>query len=168
MEDGDWFDEFYHRALPVVYGYFFRRCGGRKDVAEDLTQETFLSAVRSLDRGVEVEAELPWVVSIARRRLVDYYRREARRRKKRDAVALNELSFSDGSHSLTTVAEARVVAALDHVPSDQRLALMMRYVDGLAVREVAGLLGRSEAATESLIRRGRNALQQAYGEVDVD
>lgn len=168
MEDGDWFDEFYDRALPVIYGYFFRRCGGRKDVAEELTQETFLSAVRSLDRGVDVEAELPWVVSIARRRLVDYYRREARRRERRGAVRLERLSLSDGSHSLTTFAEARLVAALDRVPSDQRLALMLRYVDGLPVKDVAGLLGRSESATESLIRRGRSALQRAYEEVDVD
>lgn len=168
MADDGRFDDFYDRALPVVYGYFFRRCGGRKDVAEDLTQDTFLSAVRSLDRGVNVEADLPWVVAIARRRLIDYYRREAHRREGQRTVPLEVISSPARSASFTTLAEARLLAALDLVPTDQRLALLLRYVDDLPVREVAGLMGRSEQATESLIRRGRSSLHQAYEEVDVD
>lgn len=167
MVDDDRFDEFYDRTLPVIYGYFLRRCGGRRDVAEELTQETYLSALRSFDRGVSVDADGPWVVSIARRRLVDYYRREARRRKRESTIRFEE-RVAAGTGSLTTLAEARMIAALDRVPRSQRLALILRHVDGLAIGEVADLMGRTVSATDSLLRRGRSSLQEAYEEVDID
>ena len=167
MSDGDWFREFYDRALPVVYGYFLRRCGGRVDVAQELTQETFLSAVKTLHRGVEIEAPLPWVVAIARRRLVDFYRDERRRRETLQAVASEENQTIPGaSQPTTSSAEARLVAALDRVPPTQRVALVLRYVDDLSVREVAHLLNKSVRATESLLSRGRRSLQRAYEELD--
>ncbi|HEY6627626.1 MAG TPA: RNA polymerase sigma factor, partial [Acidimicrobiia bacterium] len=87
--DPDRFREFYDRALPVVYGYFFKRVGGSA-VAADLTQETFVSAVRTLRRGANVEAPMPWVVSIARRRLVDHFRSRP-----------NLAGLSEGQHSVT-------------------------------------------------------------------
>lgn len=163
------FEEFYDRALPVVFGYFVTRCGGRKDVAEELTQETFLSAVQSLERGVEIESELPWIVSIARRRLVDHFRKQERRERGEVEVRSSvQSSTSVGGSALTSVIEARLIAALDRVPPRQRLALLLRYVDDLTVREVARSLNQSESATESLIRRGRASLLDAYLEVDID
>lgn len=160
----DRFDELYDQALPVVYGYFIRRCGGRVDIAEELTQETFLSAVRSIDNGASVEAPMPWLISIARRRLVDHYRRERLRRDMYGRYDQDTTTRRLGS-SPTTLAETRLITALGEVPRAQRLALILRYVDDLPVREVAGLLGRSERATESLLRRGRDSLRSAFEEV---
>lgn len=163
------FEEFYDRALPVVFGYFVTRCGGRKDVAEELTQETFLSAVQSLERGVDIESQLPWIVSIARRRLVDHFRKQERR--ERSEVEIRSpfpSSTSVGGSALTSLTEARLIAALDRVPPRQRIALLLRYVDDLTVREVARSLNQGESATESLIRRGRASLLDAYLEVDID
>lgn len=162
MEQGEAFREFYDRALPVVYGYFFRRCGGRRDIAEDLTQETFVSAVMSLKQGSQVNAPLPWVVSIARHRLVDFYRSENRRRTAGQQFSNESLP----QRATTTVAEVRLLTALDEVPEMQRLALVLRYVDDLPVREVALLIDKSERATESLLSRGRRSLFEAYQEVD--
>lgn len=167
MSDDAWFRDFYESALPVVYGYFLRRCGGRVDVAEELTQETFMSAVKALRRDADIEAPLPWVVSIARRRLVDHYRAERRRRDHARAVHVEaSRPLPDLSHLTTTVAEARLVAALDRVPPAQRAALVLRYVDDLPVREVGSLLDRSERAAESLLSRGRRSLRRAYEEAD--
>lgn len=163
IDQGETFREFYDRALPVVYGYFFRRCGGRREIAEELTQETFISVVQSLNRGARVEAPLPWVVSIARRRLVDFYRSENRRSK------VGQQPGDPGAvrpPTTTTVAEVRLVTALEKVPEMQRLALVLRYVDDLSVREVARLIDKSERATESLLSRGRKALREAYQEAD--
>ena len=56
-----WFDD----ALPRVFGYFIPRVGGRVTVAEDLTQETMLAAVRT-DRGPEsANTVMPWLYGIA-------------------------------------------------------------------------------------------------------
>jgi DNA-directed RNA polymerase specialized sigma24 family protein len=69
------FEVLYGRLLPVVYGYFLRRVGG-VPLAEDLTQEAFLSAVRSLPAAIE--SPEGWMVTIARRRFIDHLRREGR------------------------------------------------------------------------------------------
>jgi RNA polymerase sigma-70 factor, ECF subfamily len=153
--DAERFREFYDRALPVVYGYFFRRVGGSATVAAELTQETFASAVRTLHSGVVVEAQIPWIVSIARRRLVDHFRSSSSRRRAMPGRPTQE----DGS---TSAAESRLAGALASLSSDHRLVLVLRYVDDLTVAEVARSLGRSRRATESLLVRARAALSAAY------
>lgn len=154
---------FYDAALPVVYGYFFKRCGGRGEVAADLTQETFLSAVMAVRSGATVEAPMPWIVTIARRRLVDFYRRKAARPV--PVAEWTEQPVSVGSLWVSET-EARLVSALEQVPTDHRLVLVLRYVDCLPVADVAELIGRSVRATESLIVRARRSLQAAFEEAD--
>ena len=157
------FRAFYDEALPVVYGYFFKRCGGHREVAADLTQETFLAVVRAVRSGTWVEAPLPWIVTVARRRLVDFYRRKAGR-----PVSVGEWvepTVSVGSQ-WTSAAEARLVSALDRAPADHRLVLVLRYVDDLPVADVARLIGRSVRATESLLVRARRSLEAAFEEAD--
>lgn len=154
--DSERFRDFYDRALPVVYGYFFRRVGGSAAVAADLTQETFVSAVRTLRRGAEVETPMPWIMSIARRRLVDHFRTNSR---SAQPTAVRQIPLDDGS---TTAAEARLDEALHALSPDHRLVLILRYVDDLSVADVATELGRSVRATESILVRARAALSTAY------
>src|SRR5438552_7279701 len=75
------FRAFYERALPTVYSYLFHRCGGAAD-AEDLTQDTFMSAVKEIKGGRRVETPVPWVIGIARHKLIDHYRRREREERK--------------------------------------------------------------------------------------
>lgn len=157
--DPERFKDFYDRALPVVYGYFFRRLGGSADVAADLTQETFVSAVRSLQRGAQVEAPMPWVVSIARRRLVDHIRA-----KRPHVSTANDRPLPEAG--TTSAAETRLLAALAAVAPDHRVVLILRYVDDLKVADVAKEIGRSVRATESILARARSALSTAYEAAD--
>lgn len=157
------FRAFYDRVLPMVYGYLWRRSGRSEQIAMDLTQDTFLGAVKSLRSGQSVADPSAWVMSLARRRLVDFYRRrEVRHRAhpllERQGVVLGE----------TSAADARILSALEAVPDNYRLALILRYVDDLSVSETAELLGRSVAATESLLARARTALAEEYEEQSDD
>ena len=156
--DGDGFRRFYDDALPRVYGYLLRRCGGSVSVAEDLTQETFLAAVSELRRGRRIEAPVPWVYGIARHKLLDHYRRQER-------GARDTRSESETSVAVTPdEVDDRALAALAAVPASQRIALVLRHVDGLSVPEVAAALGRSVEAVESLLVRGRVGFRRAYAE----
>jgi RNA polymerase sigma-70 factor, ECF subfamily len=75
------FREFYDHVLPMVYGYLWRRSGRSEETAMELTQDTFLGAVKSLRSGQTVDDPLAWLMALARRRLVDFHRRgEVRRR----------------------------------------------------------------------------------------
>jgi RNA polymerase sigma-70 factor, ECF subfamily len=155
---------FYREVLPQVYGYLLHRCGGSVATAEDLTQETFMAAVAELRKGCEIDNPPAWVIGIARHKLLDHYRRQAR------AERVVTLDGDDGVNLPGDGGEAareRTVAALALVPAGQRAALVLRHLDGYSVPEVAAVLGRSVEAVESLLARGRVSFRRAYLEVNV-
>ncbi|MCZ7533278.1 MAG: RNA polymerase sigma factor [Acidimicrobiia bacterium] len=154
------FETLYERLLPVVYGYFLRRVGGDVALAEDLTQETFLSAVKTMP-GTLASPEA-WIITVARRRLVDHIRHKNRRPR---TVSRDVDVASPGWPPDWSVDERRLVVALSRLASSQRLVLILHYVDGFSVREVAQRVGRSVVATESLLARGRRALRSRFEEV---
>jgi RNA polymerase sigma-70 factor (ECF subfamily) len=153
------FRAWYEANLPVVYRYLFHRCGRNRETAEELTQQTFVQAVQSRRhfRGGESTA---WLIGIARHRLIDSFRAEGRRER-----GLMRLMAQPPRVAWIGSDEGGALAgALARLPAAQRAAVVLRYLDDLAVREVARLLGRSEGATESLLSRGRDALRRSYGE----
>lgn len=172
LDDPAAFAAFYDRAVPRVYGYFFHRCGGASGIAEELTQETFLTAVTAIRAGRPIVAPLPWLFGIARHKLLDHYRREARI----GAGTLvsweawhgggEEPEANDGDLGLEPWDEGnrreRTLTALAALPVAQRQALTLRYLDGLSVPEIADALGRGVHAVESLLARGRATFKRAY------
>ena len=160
--DPDGFRAFYEDALPGVYGYFLHRCGGAVPVAEDLTQETFLASVSELKKGRRVDAPIPWIYGIARHKLLDHYRRQARIEPVVDTDAVIDEAALDAAGE---EARERAVAALAAVPASQRAALVLHYLDGFSAAEVAAELGKSVAAVNSLLERGRDGFKRAYREV---
>ena len=157
--DPDAFRAFHDDVLPKVYGYFLHRCGGSVPVAEDLTQETFLAAVAELKKGRRPDAPIPWIYGIARHKLLDHYRRQERTERAIDAAAeIDDVALdTDGRET-----QERAVAALAVVAAPQRAALVLCYLDGFSVPEVAAELGKSVAAVNSLLQRGRANLKRAY------
>jgi RNA polymerase sigma-70 factor (ECF subfamily) len=159
--DPESFRAFYDEALPRIYGYFLHRCGGSVPVAEDLTSETFLAAVRELRRGRRVEEPLAWLFGIARHKLLDHYRVAA----KRDRPFVEGVTPEAPDVDSAEESDDRVVAALAAVAAAQRAALVLCYVDGLSASEAAAAMGRSVPAIHSLLERGRASFKRAYSEV---
>ena len=158
------FRAFYEEALPRVYGYLLPRCGGDVATAEDLTQETFLAAVAELRRGASVAAPVPWVLEIARHKLVDFYRRRGREATAPLPLDAEPRLRGEPDESATDDHREVTLAALAAVPADQRTALVLRHMDGLSVPEIAAALGRSVHAVESLLARGRANFRRRYEE----
>jgi RNA polymerase sigma-70 factor, ECF subfamily len=84
----------YDSALPEVYGYLYRRCESAS-VAEDLTSETFLAAVDSLRRRRLPSLTVAWLITVARNKLVDYWRRAEREQRMLDVVTRPDGPGSD-------------------------------------------------------------------------
>jgi RNA polymerase sigma-70 factor (ECF subfamily) len=163
-EAGDALLAAYDRALPQVYGYLLDRCG---DVAtaEDLTSETFLAAVVAA-KGLSPNAgSVPWIVGIARHKLVDHWRR--RSREERMLTAVGDSAAEDDPWD-TQLDRMRSTEILEQLGGHHRAALTLRYVDGLPVPEVAELLGRTVHATEALLVRARAAYRKLYESGDGD
>ena len=145
------------RALPEVYGYLLRRCGSRT-LAEDLTSESILAAVDQVCRGTLHSITVPYLIGIARHKLVDHWRREERERR-------HLTSYAGGAPDETTDAHfepGRADVALAALNPMQRAALTLRYIDDLSVPEVANALGRSVHATETLLGRAKRSFRDHY------
>jgi RNA polymerase sigma-70 factor (ECF subfamily) len=166
LAEAEAFRAFYGLALPRVYGYFFSRCGGSAPLAEDLTQETFIAAVRELRKERKVDEPIAWVIGIARHKLLDHYRsKEREERVIERAIEEEDAKAVDPWPDPGTETERqRAIAALGAVPAGQRAALILRYMDGLGVPGVAKALGKSVHAAESLIARGRQNFRRAFAE----
>jgi RNA polymerase sigma-70 factor, ECF subfamily len=155
----------YRAALPQVYGYLLPRCGSAA-VAEDLTAETFLAAVAAVRQAQVREVTVGWLVGVARHKLVDHWRREGREQRGLAAVERDRADSDDPWDEVLDLHAAH--AALWRLSVPQRLALTLRYLDGLSVPEVAAHLGRSVHATETLLVRARAALRRVYDEEERD
>lgn len=149
----------YERALPVVYGYLLPRCGAVA-LAEDLTSETFLAAVDAVRRGDAPRVSTPWLVGVARHKLVDHWRRAAREERGLRTVAGAEPEAADPWEERLDVLRAH--RTLQRLSPQHRAALTLRYVDDLPVAEVAEQLDRTLHATETLLVRARGAFRDAY------
>jgi RNA polymerase sigma-70 factor (ECF subfamily) len=160
------------RWAPRLHAFLARSLSSRAD-AEDLTQETLVRAWRSAGRYAPQGRFAAWLFRIAG----NLARQELRRRRVRGwfqggaAVTDEELLASlpaprhfDADGPLCDM-EARLALAraLARLPDRQRLAMLLRYFEGMSVRDVAEVLEVSEHAAESLISRGTATLRQRLG-----
>ena len=151
----------YDDALPVVYGYFVRRCADR-GTAEDLTSETFLAAMDAARKDTPPPMSMPWLLGVARHKLADHYRR----RHDRFSVPVAELPEPVSPADDWDAALDRIVAesVLARLPEQHRTVLALRYMDDCSVPECAELIGRTVHATEALLVRARRAFRSEYPE----
>jgi RNA polymerase sigma-70 factor (ECF subfamily) len=162
---GDPLVALYRVALPQVYGYLLPRCGSVV-VAEDLTAETFMAAVAARRHGDPPDASVAWLVGIARHKLVDHWRRSAREQRNLAAVEAEACSVDDPWGEWLDAEAAH--AALSRLSPHHRIAITLRYLDGLPVGQVAAHIDRSVHATETLLVRARAALRRVYLEARAD
>jgi RNA polymerase sigma-70 factor (ECF subfamily) len=159
FEDETAFRAWYDATVPRVYGYLFNRCGGDKALAEELTQEAFEEAIRARANFDGRADEITWIVAIARHKLIDHYRRLARdERRYLKLLTRTALSTEDISEPVETKRD--VLDALAQLPAMQRAVLALHYLDGMSIAEIGRVLGKSEAAVESLMDRGRKRFRE--------
>jgi RNA polymerase sigma-70 factor (ECF subfamily) len=149
----------YDAALPQVYGYLLPRCGSRA-LAEDLTAESFLAAVAAVRRPEAAAPSVPWLIGVARHKLVDHWRRLEREERGLQLVHDSEEVSDDPWDERLDALRARDVLA--SLGPHHRAALTLRYADGLPVADVAEHLGRTLHATEALLVRARRAFRRRY------
>jgi RNA polymerase sigma-70 factor, ECF subfamily len=151
--------ELYDEALPHVYGYLLARCGD-VGLAEDLTAEAFLAAVHAVRKPGVPEPSVPWLIGVARHKLVDHWRQVER--EQRGLRLLDGQTASVDDPWETAIDRIRAREVLGRLGPHHRAALTLRYLDGLPVPEVARCLDRTVHATEALLVRARAAFRRCY------
>lgn len=155
---------------PLVYGFIYARVGGRQDVAEDLVQATYLEAMRSAQTFRGEAALGTWLCSIARRQVARYFKGERRRAILQSRLRLVEVEAESEEESREeSLAESdALIGGLGRLPPLQRQALVLKYLEGLSVDEIASELSRSSVQVQSLLQRARAGLRRALEEESCD
>ena len=159
-------------AVRAVYrdygGLVFAVCLkalGRRDLAEEAAQQTFVKAWRAAD-AFDTSRELgPWLATIARRTAIDIHRREARR----PTTPLDDVAPADpnvvelpvGVERSYEVAEVR--AAIDTLPPDEREIVRLQHLEELTHTEVAERLGVPVGTVKSRSFRAHKRLAGLLG-----
>jgi RNA polymerase sigma-70 factor (ECF subfamily) len=137
---------------------------GAKDEARDVAQEVFLRAFKYLHR-LDLQKPLePWLIQITVNACRDALRHRQRRRNTFIEIDGPE-TIDESPDPYTNVArdQERLILqkALETLPEKERLAILLRDVEGLSTAEVASLLHSSESTVRSQVSRGRLRLKAA-------
>lgn len=161
------FDEIVERHKGAVFRAALSALRNRED-AEDVTQETFITAHRKLDtfRG---ESQLrTWLSRIAWNRSMDHRRRSRFRRflhlDEPEAVELPSLEADPERATLAASAHARARREIDRLPESLRDTLLLATAGDLDYASIAGLLGVREGTVKSRVFEARAMLWLALQE----
>ena len=150
----------YRGTINALYGYISRRCGGDRPMAEDITQETWLRAVRAWHRKGLPAEPIAWLKTVAHNLLSNQFRVTAPL--PLDAVSPDELlSALDDGRAHDSAAVATVVnRALARLPKDQTQLIEAFHYERHKVAQIAQTFGISERAVEGRLRRARQNLRK--------
>jgi RNA polymerase sigma-70 factor, ECF subfamily len=157
----------YGRYLTPVYQFVLARVGD-PHLAEDVTAETFVAMVESIDRlrGEDELTFAAWLFGIARHRISDHYRRARGQPELTGEIAPHEepIAAAEAGDPLRVVMAREewgdVVAGLRRLTEEQRNVVLYRCVLGYSTEDVATMLGRQVGAIRALQFRALSALSR--------
>jgi RNA polymerase sigma-70 factor (ECF subfamily) len=154
------FEELVRRTARLVFARAYLETGDNAR-AEDLTQETFLLAWRSVRQVKDVGSFRPWLMSILHRVVVDAARREGRKKRsgpgRSESAELDQVADDRAGPEQTAERDEqrqRALAELRSLPEEYREVLMLRYLAGADYEEIGRQLAISNGSLRGLLNRG--------------
>lgn len=173
-------DTFADSAMPLMdqlYSAALRMTRNPAD-AEDLVQETYLKAYRAYERFEEGTNLKAWMYRILTNSYINRYRKQQRRPDESDIADVEDMylyrrlggeqsasvSTSAEEAFLSSVTDEQVKAAIEAIPENFRMAVLLADVEGFAYKEIAEILDVPIGTVMSRIHRGRKALEKQLHE----
>ena len=150
QHDQDAFAQLYEEYFDKIYRYIAFKIGNKTE-AEDMTQQVFLNAIKSISsfrwRGIPFSA---WLFRIAHNQVVDYLRKKA----KHATTSLDEVLVSNGNNP-QLVAEQnldieRLLLATKQLTQAQREVISLRFASELSIAQVARVMAKNQGAIKAL------------------
>ena len=149
-----------HYRAPIVR--YLLRLTGDHEVAQDLAQDTFIQAYRSILKTRSELAFKAWLYRIATNNARQFHRR----RRLLSFIPFTGSETSDtpaiGASSDSVIERISVEGALRKVPHERRACMVLHFVEGLRYREIADIVGASEEAVRKRVARGSRDFRRAY------
>ncbi|MGH8867164.1 MAG: ECF subfamily RNA polymerase sigma factor, BldN family [Actinomycetes bacterium] len=158
--DADAFGELYDTYLSTVYRYVLYRVGSSA-LAEDLTSETFLRALRRIGsftwQGRDFGA---WLVTIARNLVTDHFKSGRFRLEVTTAEMLDADRVEDGPEDsvVASITNVALFDAVKRLSPEQQECIVLRFLQGMSVAETAQIMGKNDGAVKTLQYRAVRSL----------
>ncbi len=158
-QDPEAFGMLYDRYVGKVYRFAYCRMRNRS-LAEDLTSEVFLKALKGIRSYDHREHGLSaWLYRITENAAADFYRKRRPEAGLEASVALPSAHRSPAEEVTQRDTIGQVWTAVDRLPGQQRTAMRLRFDNDLTNRQVGDLMGKSPAAVKLLLHRAIKRLR---------
>ena len=158
--DADAFGELYDHYFGQIYRFVYSRLH-EQDAAEDVTSEVFFKALRAIGRykpsGHPFSA---WLYQISVNAINDHYRSRRPVSSLDAAIAVADPQRPVAERVVDSAEAARVWAAIDDLPAQQRTAMTLKLGEDLKLAQIGRIMGKSEGAVKLLIHRGMIGVRQ--------
>jgi len=168
-------EELYCAYRDKIHALVFNQIGKEGSAAEDIVQETFLAALKSMDKFRGDSQLYTWLCGIAYHKIGDFRRRQAPMAKQGAPLLNLETAgpeqIEDTEPMVSSVMESEetrheIQQALVTLPVDYRRVLIFKYIEEMPVSEISQVMGRSPKSIEGLLSRARKALRVSLLEED--
>jgi RNA polymerase sigma-70 factor (ECF subfamily) len=149
----------YRESFDRLYAYVSWRSGGLRELADEIVQETWLTAVRRIRQFDPARGSFEgWLRGIA----ANVFRNQLRRKRRDDRVSEAAVAPDRKAEAPRRDQAERVALALSELPDHYETVLRAKYLEQQSVNQIAATLGQTTKAVESLLTRARDAFREAY------
>ena len=161
------FNQLMRQWYQRIYNFSYRQLK-QHDLAQEVTQKTFIKAYEKLDTLHDNDRFKPWLYRIANNYCTDEGRRNARMNKLKQVVGLTaEIQQSPELDYQQEETKSVFRTLIDEIPGPQRTVILMKEYEGLKFREIAEILGESENTIKSRMYYGLTALRKIIQEKNI-
>ena len=153
----------YDELVKPVYRYIFYRV--ESNIAEDLTEDTFLKVWQNLKKYKKGKHPFSsWVFRIAHNLVVDYYRKNRTTEEIDDRMADTKEGNNPESQANIKLTQIRLRKVIRKLPENYQQVILLKYINEFDNKEIAASIGKSEATVRTIQFRALEKLRGLLGE----
>lgn len=169
MGRDDWFEKQIDELYPRLHRSMSAYLAGSGIEAEDILQETFLKAYKSLDQFEGKSNMYTWLYSIARNKCIDEFRKR-KHESNRSSIPIEDYELESDEFRTKDQQEGveLLEEAISKLPEMLRSIVVMKSIDGLTYPEIADVTGVNEQTLKNRMFRARKQLAVTLKQMGVD
>ena len=164
------FTELYNQNFDYVYSFVFTRTVFDAQITEEIVQETFTAAWQAQDRFRYGSSYRTWLCAIAKNKICEHYRKKITEDKHPILYMENftDISSDFELEQVVLCSETRVQVqdALSRINPVYRYSLIMKYIDGDSIKQIAKYLGRTTKAVDGVLQKAKISFIKEYLKIE--
>jgi RNA polymerase sigma-70 factor (ECF subfamily) len=162
--DRDALTNFYNTHIDRIYSSIFNQVGRDHNVTQEITQDTFLAAVKSAKNFKANSKVYTWLYSIANKKVTDYYRSKYRKRQILFDTTIDVETVENSiDHAIdpfeTTDSIQLTRQAMDSLPLHYKQVIISKYVEEMSVEDIATAMNCTVKSIDGILSRAKKRLK---------